>query len=167
MNTERAERPILYGCLGILLFLICDTYFLPNKISEEQVAQVITHEQRFKRAKLERYEVVTNKRSFEIYKDLIYKIHNNDTIFLRLSRITNTLLKIGVKQGHQIQEINNGYITTFKGSIFVPLLLTTIIISLIFFRRFPHPPGRRNLVILVTVLTFIQLYYYLIHSTHY
>ena len=164
MKSERAEKLILFGCLATLLFLICDTFLFPVKINEEKVSRVIVHERTFRGATLYTYEVVTNKRSFEVYSDLYYKINKNDTILVKESFIAKSLLKVVVKRDLQEQEYDNGYITTFKGSVFVPLLLIAIISSLVFFGKFPWPPGRRNLIFLIAVLTVVQLYFYLTNS---
>jgi len=167
MINENVEKRILHVCLTALLFLVCETYILPTIVSTEFVKSTIVHEHKVKRARFNRFEVVTNNRSFEVYEDLYREIQPNDTIYIKLSLITKSLMKIVVFKDGERLELKNGYITTFKGAVFVPLLLITITISLLFFSKFPWKPGRRNLIIIISLMTILQLYFYYINSRHY
>lgn len=159
-KTGKIEKPVLIGCFTLLLFMVCDTYFFPNEKYLEFVQRKLTHKHKLRRGSFNTYEIVTNNRSFEVYNDLYDSISNNDTVVIKLSKITKSLKSVAVKS-LSFKEFRNGYITTFKGSVFVPLLFATIIPSLLLFNRFPSAPGRRNLVIIIAILTLIQLYYYL------
>ena len=160
VNTKKIEKPVLIGCFVLLLFMVCDTYIFPYETHMEFVDRKIAHKHTMRKGSFYTYEVITNKRSFDVYSNLYNSISYNDTVVVKLSRITKSLLSVAVKS-LSYKEFKNGYITTFKGSVFVPLLLATIIPSLLLFNRFPSPPGRRNLIIMIAILTLAQLYYYL------
>jgi len=167
MISEKVEKNVLIGCLVILLFLSCDTFFFPVQQNEEHISQLIVHENGSSKSKFDTYEVVTNKRSFEVYSDLYYYLQKDDIVIITRSLITKSLLKIAVKSDNQKKEFKIGYITAFKGSVFVPLILITIIITLFFFQKFPWVPGRRSLILIIALLTILQLYFYLANSKHY
>lgn len=169
--TSNTEKKVLIVSFSILVFMVCDTFLFPKVMKQEIVDRKIEHEyegrsRRGGRARMSRYEIVTNNRSFEVYGDLYGKIRNNDTILVKISMITRSLISVSVKR-ESYKEYKNGYITTFKGSVLVPLLLATVIPSLLLFKRFPSRTGRRGLIIILTVLTLVQFYFYIINSRHY
>lgn len=157
METPKNQFYLLLFSLLLLFLILLDNYFSPSKQCAEVVRNKETRLQNGRRTSSYQYRIETNEDVYIVPWQVYYNIEVDDSAKILKSKISNSpkvffVIEDGISKGYTISYINRLF-----GRVLFIFISTTVVVTLIFFKRDWNLVMRQRWVVLLFLATIVVL----------
>ncbi len=162
MENIKKYRTVLACCLCILVFIITDSFVLPEKTEKEKVENKKSI-LRKSRKRASSFIFFTEKSEYFVNANFYSDISIGDSINVTKSIISGVTKKVSKSQNEYFYNQDTRFLTEGLGALFVPFFMIAILLSIKFMPQLNSLKGDINATIGLTTFSILILLSYLFY----
>jgi hypothetical protein len=162
MGQIKKYRIILACSFCVYIFIVVDTFLMPEKIEKESIVDKKSIIRKSK-GRASTFTFITANNSYLVDQFFYNTVSNGDSLIVTKSVLTNVTKNIARPNNGFANSYNCRFLIEGSGIIFIPFFAFAILLSFIFMPNLVLLKGEKNASIGLTIFTFLLLLGYLFY----